>query len=41
MIAGVEAKKKGWKVLIVDQDSMRIISSAVRMFDVMEKDVAC
>lgn len=29
----------GWKVLIVDHNSMRIISAACKMYDVMEENV--
>ena len=29
----------GWKVLIVDYESMRIINAAVRMYDIMEEGV--
>src|SRR5689334_7494832 len=31
----------GWKILIVDNESMRIISAACRMFDIMEEGVTC
>lgn len=31
----------GWKVLILDHDSTRIISAACRMYDIMEEGVTC
>ena len=29
----------GWKVMIVDHNSMRVISAACKMYDVMEENV--
>lgn len=34
-----KAKHPGWKVLIVDEHSMRVISSTVGMYDIMERKV--
>ncbi len=39
MIEGVGKDVPDWKVLIVDPKTLRIISSACRMYDVMEKGI--
>lgn len=31
----------GWKVLVVDKVTLRIISAACRMYDIMEEGVTC
>jgi len=35
-----QAAYSGWKILIVDDPSMRVISSAVGMYDIMERNVS-
>ena len=35
----IEKVKAEWKVLIMDQESMRVMSAACRMYDIMESNV--
>ena len=39
--ATARASSGGWLVLVLDAESTRIISSTLRMYDIMEQGVTC